>query len=263
VQAAVARLTGMASDATGLPSVKPQISPLFTDYPSTLAAYAAIGLTAFLELQERTKTSALQVYLAEYLKNPAVLDRVAVDPQVYGHVANTVVQAVQVRLSLEDLSRCEFEPMLRTAVELYRLFAASHEDLGFGSVTEIVRGTLLYGDVLPSVELLDLHPMTLDMIDGLQRVSGPFFVELPRARPAELLELGERWVRAITRRLAKYLPPPRQTWSRSGSRPSKAAGRLRSTFRRAPAKWSLLRSALAPRGPRPAPQRRIARRSSG
>ena len=213
-QSAVARLTGTVSAATRLPRVKPQISPLFTDYPSTLAAHAAIGLTAFLELQERTKTSALQVHLADYLKNPAALDRVAVDPQVYRHVANTVVQAVQVRLSLEDLSRCEFEPMLRSAVELYRLFAASQEDLGFGSVTEIVRGVLLYGDVLPSAELLDLHPMTLDIIGALQRVSGPFFGELPKARSAELIDLGARWTRSISQCLARYLPPPSESVGR-------------------------------------------------
>lgn len=207
-QIGVARHTGARVPAALLPRVKPQISPLYTDYPSTLAAHAAIGLTAFLELQERAKASALQASLAGYLANPAASDRVAVDPEVYKHVANTVARAVHVRLCLEDLSRCEFDPTLRLAVELYRLYAASQADLGFGSLGEIVRGVLLYGDVLPGVEWLDLHPLTLDIIDTLQRTSGPFFADLPQTPSTELIPLGIRWTGAINRQLAKYLPPP-------------------------------------------------------
>ncbi len=54
-QSAVARLTGTVSAATRLPRVKPQISPLFTDYPSTLAAHAAIGLPAMHRVVTKLK----------------------------------------------------------------------------------------------------------------------------------------------------------------------------------------------------------------
>ena len=111
-QIAVARLTGASSPDARLPQIKPQISPLFADYPSTPAAHAVIGQTAYLELEERTKTRVLQVYLADYLKDPATADEVDVVAEIYKHVANMVVRSVQARLNLEELSRCEFNELL-------------------------------------------------------------------------------------------------------------------------------------------------------
>jgi hypothetical protein len=74
-------------------------------------------------------------------------------------------------------------------------------------VTEIMRSVLLYGDVLPSDEMLDLHPASRAMLIDLQGVNAPFFLQLPETESAALLDLGGKWVRSVCRGLAKYMPP--------------------------------------------------------
>jgi hypothetical protein len=202
VQQAVAEHIGGA-DGDG-PKVKPQLSPYYTNYPATLAAHAALGLTAYLEFKARVPEKIVLTHLAEYLKNPAEQDDVLVDPQSYAALAKIVAEQVQVRLLLEDLGRCPFG----AAVEIYRLFSASQQSVRFRTVPEMVRAVILYGDVLPDWRSRELHPLTRHLLGDLTRTCNPYFDKLPQTPSPRLVQVGADWVRAVCLTLAPYLPEP-------------------------------------------------------
>ena len=203
VQRAVAEHTGAAPEAYE-PKVKPQLSPLMTSYPSTLAAHAAIGHTAFLEFEARVPEKILFTQLAKYLDNPAEHDDIKADPNSYREIAKVITKQVQVRLLLEDLSRYPFG----TSVEIYRLFSASQQNVKFRSVVEMLQAVILYGDILPDWRQQDLHPMTRFMLGDLTRTCNAYFDKLPHTPPQRLVHLGADWVRALCLCLAPYLPEP-------------------------------------------------------
>jgi len=202
VQMAVARQTDTSMDAEFAAKVKPQLSPCYTSYPSTLAAHAAIGLTGYLEYKARVKEKILFIHLAEYLKNPAEHDDVTVEPNVYQNLANVVADCVQTRLLLEDLSRLPSVAF----VEIYRLFSASQQTMKFHSLSEIIRAVILYGDILPDWQGQVLHPLTRSLLRDITVTSNQFFDELPHTKPHWIVRLGAVWVRSVCRCLADYLP---------------------------------------------------------
>ncbi|MDY6988906.1 MAG: hypothetical protein SWQ30_12720 [Thermodesulfobacteriota bacterium] len=203
-QVAVAKLTGTYSGPDFEPKVKPQLGPCYTSSPSHLAAWAAVGLTAFLEFKARVKEKILFTHLEDYLEDPASADDVPVDRKTYKRVAQVVTECVQTRLLLEDLSAV---PSL-FSVEIYRLFSASQQNLRFRTLPEIIRCVILYGDVLPDWRELELHPLTRALFRDLSAVCTPFFDELTKIEASEFPDLGRRWVRTLCTGLAKYLPLP-------------------------------------------------------
>lgn len=203
VQKAVIDHTGAPPEADE-PKSKPQLSPLMTSYPSTLAAYAAIGHTAFLEFEARVPAQILFTHLDQYLENPAEHDDLRVDADSYREMAKIVTKLVQVRLLLEDLSRYPFV----AAVEIYRLFSASQQNVKFRSVPEMLQAVILYGDVLPAWQDQKLHPMTRTMLRDLTGICNPYFDELAHTPSHRLVNLGMDWVKALCRSLAPYLPKP-------------------------------------------------------
>ncbi len=203
-QAEVARLTGAVGDARLEAKAKPQLGPCYTTYPSAIAAFAAVGLTTFLEFKARVQHNILFLRLADFLAKPAEFDKVDVDPASYKTTAETVASWVQTRLLLTDLSRSR----AISSVEIYRLFSASQEDLRFSSLPGIIRAVVLFGDVLPDWSGIDLHPMTRNILADLTQASAPFFKKIAEARGPEFLLVGDQWVRAACRSLVKYLPPP-------------------------------------------------------
>jgi hypothetical protein len=188
------------------PAVQPQLGPFYTNYPSGIAVYAAIGLTAFLEFKMRANARSLTVHLKEYLDNPAVHDDVWVDEATYKTIAQTVTEKVQTRLLLTDLSR--YKELY--SIEVYRFFGASQQDLRFESLSEILEAVILYGDILPDWRDLDLHYVTRVLFRKLEEVSEVYFEHLPTTKSHELVLLGEDWVIEICRTLAPHLPPPRE-----------------------------------------------------
>ncbi len=203
-QQAAVRTTGETVDATFRPSVKPQISPCYTSYPDTLAAPAAIGLTAFLEFLHRIPKRILHTYLGNYLQDPAKHDGEAnLDPASYQRLATVVAGSVQTRLLLAELTRTS---QVRGFVEIYRQFAAAQQSLRFQSVQSIINAVILYGDLLPDWSRLNLHPATRTILDAVADISTEFFDRLDRAAPNAFLEVGADWVRALCRRLAHYMP---------------------------------------------------------
>ena len=186
------------------PKVKPQLGPVYTTYPASLAVWASFGLTGYLEYKMRVKAKLLVAHLSEYLKNPAENDQVRVDPDTYREVAKIVTENVETRLLLEDLSRL---PMA-ASIETYRLFQASQQSLRFDSLPEIIRCVVLYGDVLPDWRNQCLHEMTRSILIDVTRASAPFAVTLGQTQSHQLLGLGVDWVKTVCRNLVQYLPGP-------------------------------------------------------
>ncbi|MFQ5650715.1 MAG: hypothetical protein ACE5IY_12300 [bacterium] len=201
-QRAAARLSGQSNGNGFKPLVKPQISPCYSTYPATHAAFAAIGLTGFLEFRARAQGSTLQEYVQNYLEDPAGHDQVEAEPGVYKEVAVRVTKIVETRLLMEDLSRT---PGM-AAVEVYRLFSASMQNLKFRSLPEIVEGVVLYGDIYPNWQALGLHPMTQRIFHVVWTASATYFAVISETRSDELVDLGAMWVADICRQLAHFLP---------------------------------------------------------
>ena len=202
---AIVRLIDPSIDAGFEPKVKPQLGPVYTSYPASVAVWASFGLTGYLEYQTRVKPKLMLAHMADYLKNPAENDQVRVDPDTYREVAKIVTETVEIRLLLEDLSRL---PMA-ASVETYRLFQASQQSLRFDSLPEIIRCVvLLFGDVLPDWRSQRLHDMTRSILIDVTKASAPFAVTLRQTKSHQLLALGMDWVKAVCRRLVKYLPGP-------------------------------------------------------
>jgi len=201
VQKTVAAWAGVNVEVGFEPAVKPQLSPCYTGYPSTLAAYAAVGLTGYLEFETRVSARLLFRRLSQYLENPAEHDRVWVQPETYGRMAHIVCGIVQNRLVLEDLSRAPGA----FAIEMYRLFAAASMQT-MTSVPDVLRAVILYGDVLPEQFLASLHPLTQALHRDIAAASAPYLARLADTESPHLVRLGEEWVRAVCRSLAPYLP---------------------------------------------------------
>ncbi len=208
VQIAAARLSGQAKSVLQESLVKPQLSPFYTSYPANLAAYASIGWTAYLEYVSKCPGKSLRTYMEEYLENPEHYDAVFVEIEAdkYAYLAEMVVEAVQTRITLEDLSR---NPSL-SFIEMYRLFSASQQNLSFENVNEILEAVILYGDIFPDWKDLTLHPMTRNLLKDTFSVSNEYFDLLPKTASHELLELGAKWARTLCHTLSVYMPACRQ-----------------------------------------------------
>lgn len=207
IQCAARRMTG-ASDAEcgDRLKTKPQLGPCYTTYPSALAAYAAIGLTGFLEFKAAIGGGALESHLDRHIRRVAEDDQVEVDPKRYQMLVRIVSRAVQTRLLLHDLAR-DTDMAL---VEMYRLFAASQLDLNFQTLSEIVQAVILYGDLIPDCRNIAMHPLTRVLFLDTQKASHTFFTRMAWFDSELSVPIGLLWVRAVCRRLAKYLEPPRR-----------------------------------------------------
>lgn len=201
-QMAAARLAGGTGDDDMAPRVKPQLGPCYTQYPSALSIFAAVGLSAYLEFSERAPACSLLSHMEAYLEDPVEHDGVGVDPALYKDLVRRVARTINVRLLLEDLRRHS----ALASVELYRLFSASQYDLRFRTVQEVVDAVVLYGDILPDWKEMALHHVTRELFQRIESISRKYLDLLPRQAPAELIEPGAHWVREICRALAPYLP---------------------------------------------------------
>ena len=199
---AAAQLTGRAALAPEV-AVKPQLAPCYTNYPSHLAAVAAVGLTAYLEYEARAGKRLLLTQMAEYLKNPAEADCVRVDESTYRQVAHHVANAVHTRLILHDLSRAG---AALASVEIYRLFAAAQVDLRCCSLKELIDTAIIYGDLLPPPQTMNAHPSSRRFLGFIGKASSDYLPRLSSTEDGDLLCFGIQWVHSVCRKLAPYLP---------------------------------------------------------
>lgn len=203
-QKSAAREACVQVEAGFQPAAKPQLGPCYTDYPAALAAWAAVGLTAFLEYETRAPGRILMEYIGEYLRGAVKADAQAagIDPDLCLRLAKAVTNAVQTRIILASLTRT---PGL-ACIETYRLFAAAQQDLRFPTVISMVDATVLYGDLLPDWRLLGVHPMTRAILEALRNASAPFLAALARVPENALLNVGRDWVTSLCRSLLPFLP---------------------------------------------------------
>ena len=198
----IAKQTGASSETEFIPKVKPQLGPCYTFYPSNISAYAAIGLTAYLEYKARISENSLSYMLSGYLEDPAKYHSLNIDKNVFKQIAKIVTDCVESRLLIEDMSRLQYA----SSVEVYRLFLASQETMRFQSVPEIIRAIVLFGDILPAWQDQELHPMTMAMLLNVMDASEPFLEILCHTKSSEFSELGAEWVKKICEEIAVFLP---------------------------------------------------------
>ena len=172
--------------------VRAQLTPLYTTYPATPAAFAAVGLTAFLEYAAISgPAQALKLNLSGFLDEPTAADLQSADPKHFKQLGTIVCGVVEKRLVLLELSKLPHS----SAVEVYRLFAASLKNLRAPSVRDIVAFIVLYGDLLPEPRSEEapwdeLHETTVRIAQATASASQPFQSELERVPVSEHLELG-------------------------------------------------------------------------
>lgn len=203
-QKTVLRIIGVNTSQGYKYKASPQLAPCYTSYPSTLAAYAAIGLTMFLEYERNVEKNVLMTYIAEYLKDPAIIDRVKINPVVYKNTAKIVAKAVQTRLILEEIKLYKNLHY----IEMYRLYSASQQNLKFQSLPEIINCIILYGDLLPDLQNQNMHLITRDIITDISDASIIYIESLQKCKSHLYLNIGNDWVQAIMSRLVNYLPYP-------------------------------------------------------
>ncbi len=184
--------------------IKPQLAPCgITSYPKKMASYAAIGLTAYLEFKnmvDENYSDELSI-LTPFLINLCLKDK-EVPPIIYNKsFQDKIVYYIRNRLILEDLSR---HPGLQY-VEWYRLFIASENKLQFKSFFDILDAVIVYGDILPDWQLLDLHPLTLRIIKDVQSTSRPFHEELKNTASERFDSLLQKWLVELNVCLSPYL----------------------------------------------------------
>ena len=206
VQEAAAVAAGGVVDHTFETQSKVQLSPFYTSYPSNLSAFAALGLTGFLEYSSRVSERTLPRIVQSRTASPGLLGARHVDPEILKRMVADVSGCVHERLLLAELARAE----RLASVEYYRLFLAAQQDLRFESVTAILRAMVLFGDLLPDWRNLELHDMTRALLRDLSDASAPFLARLPEAAGRNLLPLGMEWVTELCRALAPYLPRKRE-----------------------------------------------------
>jgi hypothetical protein len=111
-----------------------------------------------------------------------------VDDATMENVIQQVTNAVQARLILEELNRNNIH-----SAEIYRLFAASQNSLEFCFLNDIVHTVIVYGNILPSVARLDLHPTTKAIFRALIPISALYNRRLEETTPSGFIGLGVHW----------------------------------------------------------------------
>ena len=180
--------------------VKAQLSICYTDYP--VGILAAIGHTAWVQFKSLLNASDISIYNfgkdITKIKLPE-----GVDPEYFMKMLHIVQQAVSERLAYEELMQSD----VKQVIEAYRFFLAANEKLEFHFFPEITRAAIIFGDLLPEVDEMDLNELTKKLLTVIRTVSMPFFEELKEVAPGEYYDIGRRWITRLARRISSYLPP--------------------------------------------------------
>ena len=194
------RMTGDQKAKTNGEFVKMQIGPFFSNYPTAIGAHAALGLTCFLEYRQQVPEMLLSKYqsrIIEMLDDPA---KFRLDKAVLEKVIQQVTNAVQARLILEELNLNNLN-----CCEIYRLFAASQNDMGFTFLNDIIMAVVIYSDVI-CWNYLELHPATQSIITTIQPVTEKYNRRLSVTGLPGFLELGIHWSADLVSELIPFLP---------------------------------------------------------
>jgi hypothetical protein len=206
LQKAVHKLAS-AEDVSGSDFlVKPQLSPLYTQYPAVAAAYAAIGLTGFLEYESLFSDKILTLQFGNYLIDSASESEETPLSQSGVLLVKIIEKAVRIRILLQELSAYPaFSPL-----EVHRLFMSTQQDLRFRTMIDVVFNAVLYGEILPDFRNIELHPTTRTMLELISETSKPYIEGLSRTPPGLLVEFGMQWCRDLVKVLAPRVSEPKQ-----------------------------------------------------
>lgn len=181
--------------------VKMQIGPFFSNYPSIIAAHAGIGLTLFLEYKQRVPQLILAQYIPGIIASMGPARCNTIDKVLLENMVTQVTSAVQTRLILEELTRGNLQ-----SVEVYRLFAASQNDLKFTFFNDVVHSVVLYADVFPHWRHHAMHPVTASILHSIQPIADKYNTLLAQTNTGGFIRLGQQWILEICLALLKYLP---------------------------------------------------------
>lgn len=210
-QVEAARVAGRDTASGYAPVAKPQLGPCYTSYPATIAAYAAIGLTGYLEFDAVAQNGYMVRHVTNRVSIPEPENKDSRKNKAYLDLVQLVSKCVQTRLFLEDLSRKEGLPH----IEIHRLFSASQQTLRFESLPEILNAGIVFGEVLPDWKTMKLHPVTLNIFEDVESVSADYHAKLKDVKSHELAEFGAMWVSDLCKILFKHLPESKERVERS------------------------------------------------
>ncbi len=215
-QRLAARLAdGAIPEESGALKASTQLNALYSDLPSRFAAQAAVGHSAYLEYRERTSGD-----FAPTANDPVRTERLASLLQVrspseqkaYGIVLAACSEAVATRLCLHALAGEEG----LGAVEHYRVYLAAQAKLPPTSVTDVIRLTVVLGDLLgPLLEaaIREVHPLLVGPIAAATSVSRLLEAQLAETAEDDLTTRAQDWVEAMVVAIAPFVlntvdPPP-------------------------------------------------------
>lgn len=113
------------------------------------------------------------------------------------------MEAVQNRIFLAYLSSKVYSH--RDAVEAYRIFAASQVELCATSIKETIDAAVIFGDLFPAIDNLQLHPVVASLLRRLVTATGRFSAALEGLPEEDYLILGREWVLENCRSIIEVL----------------------------------------------------------
>ncbi len=181
--------------------IKAQLSICFTNHPATMAAWASIGNTAWIQFKELTKNSGLTLFKKE-LQEYVIDKHIQTETEALNKLLDVISQTITERLIYEELKKRGLE----TEIESFRIFLASSSLLEFNSLPGIIKAVILLGDLLPAEDLVPIHPFSQKLIRVVTCTSAPFQNRLAEAQPDEMLNIGIQWVKKLIEELHSFLP---------------------------------------------------------
>ncbi len=182
---------------------KPQIAPAFALAPSSFAAWACVGLSAYREFALSNDDLSLRQYIHKYLLNPVEYDRDSnADASAYSELAGMVADCVQKRAYLKVMTQ---SPGLES-VETYRLFLASAQDRVIRNMRQIVEAAVFFADLLPGEELTGENTVIKSCLRIAHPISTPYLKRMHGATRQEIVNEAIACVKALAKALSPFLP---------------------------------------------------------
>jgi len=198
IQKAALRLVG-GSESPDRTRAKAQLAAAYTNHP--IGPQAALGHTAFLEVHQIL--GDLRTDIAGAILRLERAKEARIDVKTYCLVGGYVASAIAHRQIVEEAARY---PEL-ALIELYRLFQASTNTLQFQYLRDVIECAVLFGDVLPSMRCLRLHPMTRQILAAINAASRAFWEKLRNSPTPLLPDFFKQWGNRLLEALIPFMPP--------------------------------------------------------
>ena len=179
--------------------VKAQLSVCYTHYPQGIGVQAAIGSTAWLQFKKLSTKQEVPVNPPASLMQFALNSQV--DMKIFTEIYQQVYKMVQERLACEELKKSGI-----IEVEAYRFVLLNYHRLQMRSLPDIIHVAVMLGDLLPDLYQLELHPVTMKVMEEILSISVFYYKSVEKANIAELLRIRHEWISAICKSVCRFLP---------------------------------------------------------